>query len=40
LGAEIGGAYLVWIGLHEHRGALLVALGALSMAIYGVVASF
>jgi small multidrug resistance family-3 protein len=38
--AEIGGAYLVWIGLREHRGALFVALGALSLAIYGVVATF
>jgi len=38
--AEIGGAYLVWIGLREHRGALLVALGALSLAGYGVIATF
>jgi small multidrug resistance family-3 protein len=37
--AEIGGAYLVWIGLREHRGALFVALGALSLALYGVVAT-
>jgi small multidrug resistance family-3 protein len=38
--AEIGGAYLVWIGLREHKGALYVALGAVSLAIYGVVATF
>lgn len=38
--AEIGGAYLVWIGLREHKGVLFVALGAMSLAIYGVVATF
>jgi small multidrug resistance family-3 protein len=38
--AEIGGAYLVWIGLREHKGALYVALGAVALAIYGVVATF
>ena len=38
--AEIGGAYLVWIGLREHKGALFVALGALSLAVYGIVATF
>jgi small multidrug resistance family-3 protein len=38
--AEIGGAYLVWIGLREHQGALCVVLGALALAIYGVVATF
>ena len=37
---EIGGAYLVWIGLREHRGALFVALGAIALALYGVVATF
>ncbi len=39
-GAEIGGAYLIWIGLREHRGLLFVALGILSLAAYGVVATF
>ena len=29
--AEIGGAYLVWIGLREHKGALIVALGILNV---------
>jgi small multidrug resistance family-3 protein len=38
--AEIGGAYLVWIGLKDDRGAAYVALGALALAIYGVVATF
>jgi small multidrug resistance family-3 protein len=38
--AEIGGAYLVWIGLREHKGAVFVALGALTLALYGVVATF
>jgi small multidrug resistance family-3 protein len=38
--AEIGGAYLVWIGLREHRGLLFVALGMLSLALYGIVATF
>lgn len=38
--AEIGGAYLIWVGLREDKGALFVALGALSLAVYGVVATF
>jgi small multidrug resistance family-3 protein len=38
--AEIGGAYLVWIGLREHKGALFVALGAIALALYGVIATF
>jgi small multidrug resistance family-3 protein len=38
--AEIGGAYLVWIGLKDDRGAAYVVLGALALAIYGVVATF
>lgn len=38
--AEIGGAYLVWIGLREDRGVLLVAFGVLALGIYGVVATF
>jgi small multidrug resistance family-3 protein len=38
--AEIGGAYLVWIGLREHKGALFVALGMIALALYGVVATF
>jgi small multidrug resistance family-3 protein len=38
--AEIGGAYLIWLGLREHKGALFVAVGALTLALYGVVATF
>ncbi len=37
--AEIGGAYLVWVGLRDDRGPLLVALGVLALGLYGVVAS-
>ena len=37
--AEIGGAYLVWIGLKEDRGILLVALGVLALGLYGVIAA-
>ena len=36
---EIGGAYLVWIGLRENKGSLFVLLGTLSLAAYGVVAT-
>ena len=38
--AEIGGAYLVWIGLRGDKGALLVVLGVLALGLYGVVATF
>lgn len=38
--AEIGGAYLVWLGLKEDKGALLVVIGVLALGLYGVVASF
>ncbi|MDN4479425.1 YnfA family protein [Demequina muriae] len=38
--AEIGGAWLVWQGLREHRGALFVGLGVVSLALYGVIATF
>jgi small multidrug resistance family-3 protein len=37
--AEIGGAYLVWLGLREHRGGLFVALGGVALAVYGVIAT-
>jgi small multidrug resistance family-3 protein len=37
--AEIGGAYLVWIGLREHRGGLFVALGFGALATYGALAT-
>ena len=38
--AEIGGAYLVWIGLREGKGPLFVALGVIALGLYGVVATF
>ena len=38
--AEIGGAYLVWLGIKEHRGVAFVALGAMALAAYGVLAAF
>lgn len=37
--AEIGGAYLVWIGLRDGRGWALVFLGALALALYGAIAT-
>jgi small multidrug resistance family-3 protein len=37
--AEIGGAYLVWVGLREDRGVLFVLLGVLALGLYGVVAT-
>ncbi|HTU14499.1 MAG TPA: YnfA family protein [Solirubrobacterales bacterium] len=37
--AEIGGAYLVWIGVKDDKGALVVALGVLSLGLYGVIAA-
>jgi len=38
--AEIGGAYLVWIGVKDHKGIAYVALGAMALTAYGVVAAF
>lgn len=38
--AEIGGAYLVWIGLRDDKGPLLVVLGILVLGLYGIVATF
>lgn len=38
--AEIGGAYLVWTGIRDHKGLLFVALGAAALTLYGVVAAF
>lgn len=37
--AEIGGAYLVWQGLREGRGAVFVVLGGLALVAYGVIAT-
>ena len=38
--AEIGGAYLVWIGIKEHKGIAFIALGAMALTAYGVIAAF
>jgi small multidrug resistance family-3 protein len=38
--AEIGGASLVWVGIKEHKGVAFVALGAVALTGYGVVAAF
>lgn len=37
--AEIGGAYLVWIGLRDGKGVLYVVLGVVSLGLYGAVAT-
>ena len=37
--AEIGGAWLVWQGLREHRGWLWVGAGFVALGLYGVVAT-
>lgn len=37
---EIGGGYLVWLTLREHRPVWLAILGGLALAAYGVVATF
>jgi small multidrug resistance family-3 protein len=38
--AEIGGAWLVWQGVREHRGLWWVAGGVLALGAYGFVATF
>lgn len=38
--AEIGGAWLVWQGVREHRGVWFVAAGVLALGAYGFVATF
>jgi small multidrug resistance family-3 protein len=37
--AEIGGAWLVWQGVREHRGLLFAAAGVLALGAYGFVAT-
>jgi small multidrug resistance family-3 protein len=37
--AEIGGAWLVWQGVREHRGLVLVGAGIAALAAYGFVAT-
>ncbi|WP_440944904.1 YnfA family protein [Methanosarcina sp. T3] len=34
---EIGGGYLVWLWLRENKGALFGLLGAITLAIYGII---
>jgi small multidrug resistance family-3 protein len=38
--AEIGGAWLVWQGVREHRGLLFAGAGVLALGAYGFVATF
>ena len=38
--AEIGGAWLVWQGVREHRGLIFVGAGILALGAYGFVATF
>lgn len=38
--AEIGGAYLVWLGIRSGRGLPWVVLGGLGLTAYGVIATF
>lgn len=37
--AEIGGAYLIWIGLRDGKGLPAVALGVAALGLYGVIAA-
>lgn len=37
--AEIGGAWLVWQGVREHRGWLFAGAGVLALGVYGFVAT-
>ncbi|MFS0886065.1 YnfA family protein [Aeromicrobium sp. 179-A 4D2 NHS] len=37
--AEIGGAWLVWQGVREHRGVLWMGLGVIALGLYGFVAT-
>jgi small multidrug resistance family-3 protein len=37
--AEIGGAWLVWQGVREHRGLLWVGAGVAALGVYGCVAA-
>jgi len=37
--AEIGGAWLIWQGVREHRGLLWVSAGVIALGLYGFVAT-
>ncbi|SNR23332.1 YnfA family protein [Blastococcus mobilis] len=38
--AEIGGAWLVWQGVREHRGLLWTGAGVVALGVYGFVATW
>lgn len=38
--SEIGGAYLVWIGIRDGKGAWVVVVGMIALGLYGVIAAF
>ena len=38
--SEIGGAWLVWQGVREHRGWIWVGAGVIALGLYGFVATF
>ncbi len=37
--AEIGGAWLVWQGVREHRGWIWIGVGVIALGLYGFVAT-
>jgi small multidrug resistance family-3 protein len=37
--AEIGGAWLVWQGVREHRGGMWIGAGVVALGVYGFVAT-
>lgn len=37
--AEIGGAYLVWVGIRDGKGLWIIALGVAALGLYGVIAA-
>ncbi|CAM5785392.1 YnfA family protein [Cellulomonas persica] len=37
--AEIGGAWLIWQGVREHRGVLWIGAGVVALGLYGFVAT-
>jgi small multidrug resistance family-3 protein len=37
--AEIGGAWLIWQGIREHRGLLWIGAGVIALGLYGFVAT-
>jgi small multidrug resistance family-3 protein len=38
--AEIGGAWLIWQGVREHRGLLWIGAGVVALGVYGFVATW